>query len=417
MSGRRAGQRRARSVSGARTLSALPAASGRLTHHVGGGDWTSWYGWGGSTSTTRRRASGSTLAQLLVVLGVVLVASGAWATGYGALDAVPVWWAGLRADWVARPAAPLADPSALPASFAGVSVRPLLPEPAAAPPLSASDSVHMPAAPEIVSAMARPWLDTALQDEIEAAIPPGTGTVAVAVRHVSTGASAGINAGRVMTPASTYKLGVLVEAARQIEADQLSLDEKLLLLPEDWDDGAGVLQGHIGDYVTVGEALRLMITISDNTAALAINRRLGANAVNQLYDELGLSHTRQFTDEQPATATAWELATLLSLLTSGQAAEHGATEYALALLAQEQPQAWIAAGTPPGVVVAHKSGQLPGIRNDAALVYTPSGPYALVVLTDNLDDDADGEALIAAVASAVYAHFNAWLGSVPIAAP
>jgi beta-lactamase class A len=218
-----------------------------------------------------------------------------------------------------------------------------------------------------------------------------------------------------MPPASTYKVGVLLEAARRMEQGRLSLDERLQLLPEDWADGAGVLQTRIGQYVSAGEALRLMIGISDNTAALAMLRRLGPDSVNADYAQLGLVRTRFSADLQPTT-TAWEMATLLTLVTSGEAAGEQGTEYMLGLLAQDQPQSWIAGGTPPDTVVAHKSGQLPGVRNDAALVYTPSGPYALVVLCDNLADEKAGEALIANLAGVVYDHFAAWLGSLPTAA-
>jgi beta-lactamase class A len=185
-------------------------------------------------------------------------------------------------------------------------------------------------------------------------------------------------------------------------------------MPDDWASGAGVLQTRIGEYVTTGDALRLMIGISDNTAALAMLRRLGAENVNAGYAQLGLTRTRFSVDLQPST-TAWELATLLTQVTSGQAADQPETEYMLRLLAQDQPQAWITNGTPPDTVVAHKSGQLPGVRNDAALVYTPSGPYALVVLSDGLADERAGEALIATIAGVVYDHFAAWLGSLPIA--
>jgi beta-lactamase class A len=215
-----------------------------------------------------------------------------------------------------------------------------------------------------------------------------------------------------MPPASTYKLGVLLTAARRMEQGRLALDERLQLLPEDWADGAGILQTRIGQYVTVGEALRLMIGISDNTAALAMVRRLGVENVNADYAQLGLTRTRFSADLQPST-TAWELATLLTLVTSGRAAGPQATEYMLNLLALPQPQAWIANGTPPDLVVAHKSGQLPGVRNDAALVYTPSGPYALVVLTDNLSSEEAGEALLSTLAGVVSDHFAAWLGSLP----
>jgi beta-lactamase class A len=156
----------------------------------------------------------------------------------------------------------------------------------------------------------------------------------------------------------------------------------------------------------VGEALRLMVGVSDNTAALALMRRIGVDAVNAGYDRLGLAHTHFFPDDRPDVTTAGETATLLSLLATGRLAGPDATGAMLDLLAQDQPQAWIQWALPGDTAVAHKSGQLPGVRNDAAIVYGPGGPYVLVVLADRLWDGADGEDAIATIAQAVNAYFT-----------
>jgi beta-lactamase class A len=239
-----------------------------------------------------------------------------------------------------------------------------------------------------VAAPADWWADRALEARLAAATaagPPRPGRLAVAVRHLVTGATAGLTADEIMPPASVFKLGLLVEAFRQIEAGRLTQEERLLLRPEDWAPGAGVLQARIGQQVTVGEALRLLIGVSDNTAALALLRRLGVDAVNAGYRRHGLARTRIYLDHRPDTTTAAETATLLALLATGRLAGPAATQQMLDLLAQEQPQAWIRPGLPPETAVAHKSGQLPGVRNDAAVVYGPHGPYVLVVLADRLD--------------------------------
>jgi len=264
----------------------------------------------------------------------------------------------------------------------------------------------LPAAPAIVPAPPNPWPDPFLQEQLEAAIPEGVGQVAVAVRHLGSGASAAIEADAVMPPASLFKLGVLAAAYEAIDTGTLALDEALRLTPDDWADGAGILQQRIGDLVTVEEALRLMIGISDNTAALALLHRLGPNAVEEAYARLGLAHSHVFLDDRPDTTTAGEMATLLAALAAGEVASPAATLQMLELLAQPQPQAWIEQALPAGVVVAHKSGQLPGVRNDAAIIYGPAGPYVLVVLADNLEDAGAGEALIGTVARAVDRYFT-----------
>ncbi len=263
----------------------------------------------------------------------------------------------------------------------------------------------LPVAPAIVPAPPEAWPDPFLQEQLEAAIPEGVGHVAVAVRHLGSGASAAIDADAVMPPASLFKLGVLAAAYQAIDSGTLALDEALRLTPEDWADGAGILQQRIGELVTVEEALRLMISISDNTAALALLHRLGPEAVEEAYARLGLVHSHVFLDDRPDTTTAGETATLLAALAAGELASPAATLQMLELLVQPQPQAWIEQALPAGALVAHKSGQLPGVRNDAAIIYGPAGPYVLVVLADNLEDAGAGEALIGTVARAVDRYF------------
>lgn len=263
------------------------------------------------------------------------------------------------------------------------------------------------AAPAIVAAPASFWPDSALAAAVRQAIPDDIGRVAVSVRQLRSGASADVDAALVMPPASLYKLGVLVVAFREIEAGRLSLNEWLPITEDDWLPGAGVLQARIGEMVTVTEALRLMTGISDNTAASVLMRRVGVDAMNEAYAQEGLANTRFYPDWRPDTTTAAETARLLADLATGQLAGPAATQQMLDLLAQEQPSAWIEAALPAEDVVAHKSGQLVGVRNDAAIVFGRGGPYVLTILTDDLDDDAEGEAVIGAVAAAVDGYFRA----------
>jgi beta-lactamase class A len=62
---------------------------------------------------------------------------------------------------------------------------------------------------------------------------------------------------------------------------------------------------------------------------------------------------------------------------------------------------------PQNVAVAHKSGQLPGLRHDAGIVYGPGGPFVVVVLTDDLANQGEAERAIAALARRLHDHFGA----------
>lgn len=255
---------------------------------------------------------------------------------------------------------------------------------------------------------APPWApphpDPFLEDAIKA-VPTPRGTVGVAVHHLSTGQGAGVDADFVAPPASLFKLGMMVAVMRDLDAGRLTLNQSFEIVDADWAPGAGVLQDRVGDAVTVGDALRLMIGISDNVAAFVLLRAVGVNRLNAVTASLGMARTRFYVDDRPDETSAGDVATILARIATGEAAGPASTEAMLALLAQRQPAAWIREALGDRVPIAHKSGQLPGVRNDAAVVPSPSGPYVIAVLTHNLADDTAGERFIGTIARTVDQYF------------
>jgi beta-lactamase class A len=258
--------------------------------------------------------------------------------------------------------------------------------------------------------------DPALQAIVDGAIDQQNGTAGVLVRQLSTGASAAYHDRDVFRSASVAKVPILVETYRQLAAGTLRADEQLLITEESITDGSGVLQARAGDRLTVAELLRLSVSVSDNTAARMLLQRAGGEvAVNRTMAALGLSQTRLYADDRPNTTSAADMAALMSWIATRSspfdsrppAVGGGPGPDTLAsLLALSQAQAWLADGLPRGVPVAHKSGQLPGLRNEAGVIYGPGGPYVVVVLTDDLADQGEAETLIADLGRAVYDHFS-----------
>jgi beta-lactamase class A len=76
------------------------------------------------------------------------------------------------------------------------------------------------------------------------------------------------------------------------------------------------------------------------------------------------------------------------------------------LLGQEDRNK-IPAGLPPKVPVANKTGEIDGVRNDAAIV-DPFGtfPYVIVVLTKNLENEGSGITAISRISRRVYATLS-----------
>ena len=232
-------------------------------------------------------------------------------------------------------------------------------------------------------------LDDQLSQQLQTACAAFSGTTGVVVADPLTGYRFGLNDQRVFPAASLYKLAVLTEAYRQAAAGQISLDDTMITITDDDLTGDGYFTAS-GTSLTVREAIERMIAISDNSPALALVRVLDAHQINATLLALGLMSTRLNTPlpEQERTSssnvtTASDIATLFNGLALGQIVSPDASREMLAVLARQQINDRLPAGVPPGVTVAHKTGDLPGISHDAGMISTSSGPRIVVMLTSD----------------------------------
>ena len=200
--------------------------------------------------------------------------------------------------------------------------------------------------------------------------------------------------------ASLYKLAVLTEAERRVEAGQLHYGDIITIEDEDiTEDGSFEVAG---TELTLDQALEAMITISDNGAALALWHVLGPENINATLRNIGITDFHVFLDwNEDNIATPRAVGTLLTLLAKRQLVSAAASDRMLARLERQQINDRLPAGLPDGVVIAHKTGNLPGITHDAGIIYTPAGPRVVVAMTWDAYD-ADAYAFIANVASIVY---------------
>lgn len=237
-----------------------------------------------------------------------------------------------------------------------------------------------------------------LQGRIEQTAALSGGSVAVAVRDLTDGSVAAVNADRTVPAASLFKLPILVEVLKQQRLRRLDPEQKLEILPSHWTDGSGVLQARVGERVSVRELTRLMIQESDNIAALVLLDAVGAENVNATMDSLGLTSTRVRNREQGEagahTTSARDMARLLETAATGQLIDPQTSEEALRLLETRQAQSWLTQSLPWWVKVAHKWGELPGVRNDAGVIYTPDRTFIVVVLANGGSPDGQLRAIV-----------------------
>lgn len=115
------------------------------------------------------------------------------------------------------------------------------------------------------------------------------GEFAVYLKELGTGTRYTYNAATPMYLASGVKVPVMVALFREVEAGRVSLDDELVLKPEDVRDGAPLLNYlRVGTPVTVNILLEAMIQQSDNVATDMIINHLGVDKVNQALKAEGL---------------------------------------------------------------------------------------------------------------------------------
>jgi beta-lactamase class A len=225
--------------------------------------------------------------------------------------------------------------------------------------------------------------DAALLAAIEDALGPDREHVSVAVRRLTDGRGASLNAEREYYAASLFKLALLYEAQRQRTAGELNWSEGVPVTDRDVAEDLGTL-AHLG--VAVGEALpvraavQAMVTRSDNTSAVLMLYRLGPGRVDRTLRALGLRHTSVNTRELPTTAA--DMARLMSAIVRGTGVDPAWRDDMLSLLLRQENRAGIPGGLPAGVRVGNKTGTWSNATHDVAFVDAPGGLYVLAILSD-----------------------------------
>ena len=253
------------------------------------------------------------------------------------------------------------------------------------------------------------------------------GKVTFAAVDLKTGEHFGIAAARPVQTASVIKLPVMVEAFYQMQEGKLKWSQPVKETAFDRVRGSGILQDlspQIG--LTLGDAITLMIDVSDNTASNMVFRTVGIDAVNARMQKLGLKHTvlngYVFHEKDAANAeakkfglgetTADDMVHLLTLIRQHKILTPAACDQMLKILSKQRAIDAFPRYTSnlPGVTWAHKTGALDAVRNDVGIAETPAGPIVMAGFAYDSPDHqwtADNAALLvlARLAQATLTHF------------
>jgi beta-lactamase class A len=241
------------------------------------------------------------------------------------------------------------------------------------------------------------------------------GVLGVYVRDLETGATIELRPDEVFPTASSIKLAVLYELYRQAEEGRIDLAE-VTRPPVPRVGGGGILQ-ELGDRVSLTwrDLAVLMIGWSDNEATNVLVRRVGLDAVNRRLDGLGLSGTRLrrlMMDLEAArrgeenVSTPRQMARLAEIVARGEPLSPPRARDLLTVAAVADEGSPFRRGLPAGTRAVTKPGALEGVRCEAAWVDLPGRPYSAAIMTAYLRREADGEAAIAELSTAIYDTFD-----------
>ena len=265
-----------------------------------------------------------------------------------------------------------------------------------------------------------------LESDIRTIIENSGAEMALSALHLESGQRIDIDAERVFPMCSVLKIPVLVEAFSQIEAGRFTLEDRWELTTAEKNLPSGILVFFDdGLKPTVKDLLTLMMIVSDNTATDMVMHRLGQGSVTSTMHSLGLTDIHVpltirelFDDLLPSSdptqnllalagagprnragvcyslgpdndvGTPAALTELLARIWRGEIISRTACDAMLEILLKQQLNDRLPRYLPPGTPCAHKTGTLPGIRNDSGIIYASENAHVAVTVFSRWDDEA-----------------------------
>lgn len=230
--------------------------------------------------------------------------------------------------------------------------------------------------------------------------------------------------------ASVVKLALLVEALARSREGTLELDERWPMPPAAVAAGSGILD-EFGPWLapTQRDLLRIMMVLSDNTAANRFIDLFGAEAVNCRMASIGLAGIELVgripdagspEDDAPwkplGRMTPRDTAELWRRAATGELLDRDASRIAMRLAARPRTANRIPVqlSSRAGYSWTGKSGTMRGVRADSGVLVTPKGTFVFAMFADRLPDRAEaGPAANAAMGAIAREVVDEWSRTLP----
>ena len=210
----------------------------------------------------------------------------------------------------------------------------------------------------------------------------------ITIKDLKTGQAYSYKETELFPSASLYKLSVMWATLDAIEKNQLQKDQVLSGQKTELDQTLeGVKNNQSLDTseeetisYSVDEALRLMITISDNYSAILLGEKLGWTNIDQLMEKERLSSFDLESGSPKTTAQATQ--DLLERIYRGSAVSRKVSEEMKTLLFAQKINDRISKYLSDDIKVGHKTGELGDLRHDAGIILGKKSHYIFVFLSE-----------------------------------
>ena len=265
--------------------------------------------------------------------------------------------------------------------------------------------------------------DKSLESKINDLLSSYNGEIGIYVKDLHKNKIVAINSNAIFPTASIVKIPILIGIMNKIHNKELDYHQKITWYDTlNYDPGEDIVAYIKPETkIELSKVMMLMMTISDNTASLWLQRIAGTGTtINNLMEQMGYSNTRVNSRtpgrESDRSVYGWgqtspaEMARIIEDVVDGKIISRDACDRMLRIMGRQYWDEEGLSSIPPDVYVASKNGAVNASRSEVMYV-KGKHPYILSVFTKNNIDTSwgyDNEAwvLTRKLSKILWDHFN-----------
>lgn len=264
--------------------------------------------------------------------------------------------------------------------------------------------------------------DQKLTAQLKAVTKGFNGDVGIYVHNLKTGKTVELNADTLFPTASMIKVSILSGLMDKIEKGEMQYNQKLVYRDSLLYPGVDILGAFKdNDTIQVSKVALLMITMSDNTASIWLQKLVGGDYINNWLDQNGFKVMR-VNSRIPARRAIWqiygwgvttprEMCRLFTMIHDGKVVSPAASERMSRMLNRIFWDNTALSQIPPYVQTLSKQGAVDASKSETVLVNAPHGDYVFSIITKNNKDqrwvpDNEASVLIKKVSALLWHYFE-----------